>query len=320
MGVQNKEKDSRNDSLNPKGRGLGRGLDALFGDEEEVYSSPERKETDVSDLSRKLVGIGNLYPCPTQPRQHFDEDALKTLAASIVEHGLLQPILVRPDKARKGHFEIVAGERRWRASQQAQLHEVPVVIRDLDDESMFQISLIENLQRKDLSAVEEARGYKRLHEEFGNSHEEIGKILGRSRSHVSNMIRLLDLPDSVQTMVDVGDITAGHARALIGQEEAFDLALKIIENSLSVREAEKMVAEAQGRTIKTREKVGQKGFAKKDADTLALEKEVSDQIGMNVAIDMKDVHQGKMVINFKSLDQLDDILQRLAQTPKKDHF
>lgn len=307
--------------LNPKGRGLGRGLDALFGDEEDVYPTYDSGEKISNDFSRKTVGIGNLFPCPTQPRQHFDEEALKTLAKSIEEHGLLQPILVRPDKTRAGHYEIVAGERRWRASQRAQLHEVPVVIRELDDESMFQIALVENLQRKDLSAIEEARGYKRLHEEFGNSHEEIGKILGRSRSHIANMIRLLDLPSSVQTMVDVGDITAGHARALIGSKDAFDLALVIIENNLSVRDTEKLVASNEGREIKSRAnkngKTGQKGFAKKDADTLALEKEVSDKIGMNVAIDMKDVHQGKMIICFKSLDQLDDVLQRLAQTPKK---
>lgn len=314
--IKNKEKP------NPKERGLGRGLDALFGDEEDAPSGFVVHDKTAYDSSRKLVGIEKLYPCPTQPRQAFDEDALNILATSIVEHGVLQPILVRPDSTREGHYEIVAGERRWRASQKAQLHEVPVVIRALDDESMFQISLVENLQRKDLSAVEEARGYKRLHEEFGNSHEEIGKVLGRSRSHIANMIRLLDLPTSVQTMVDVGDITAGHARALIGQKNAFDLAISVIENNLSVRETEKLVAQAQGRDIKTRKtgKTGQKGFSKKDADTLALEKEVSDQIGMNVSIDMKDVHQGKMSIHFKDLDQLDDILQRLAQTPKKSHL
>lgn len=304
--------------MNPKGRGLGRGLDALFGDEEDVYPHYDIEDNIEKDNTRKLVGISELYPCPTQPRQHFDEAGIKALADSIKEFGLLQPILVRPSKSRQGQYEIIAGERRWRASQKAQLHEVPVVIRELDDESMFQIALVENLQRKDLTAIEEARGYKRLHEEFDNSHEEIAKILGRSRSHVANMIRLLDLPTDVQTMVDTGDITAGHARALIGNPKAFDLALQVIENNLSVRDIEKLAAETQGREIKSRtNKVGTKGFAKKDADTLALEKEVSDQIGMNVAIDMKDTHHGKMTINFSSLDQLDDVLQRLAQTPKR---
>ena len=316
--------DEENIKLNPKDRGLGRGLDALFGDEEDVYPTLDEENNSSSDILRKTVGIEKLYPCPTQPRQHFDETALKTLAESIIEHGLLQPILVRPDHENKGHYEIVAGERRWRASQRAQLHEVPVVIREMNDEAMFQIALVENLQRKDLSSVEEARGYKRLNEEFDKTHEEIGKILGRSRSHVANTIRLLDLPDSVQTMVDTGDITMGHARALIGCDDAFDLALHVIEHSLSVRDTEKFVAENQGREIKNRgtskERTGKAGFAQKDADTLALEKEVSDQIGMNVVIDMKDQHKGKMQINFKNLDQLDDILQRLAQTPKKSPF
>ena len=305
-----------------KGRGLGRGLDALFGDEEDVYPTYDIEDKEVSSSSRKVIGIEKLFPCRTQPRQHFDMDALATLATSIVEYGLLQPILVRPDKERDGFYEIVAGERRWRASQKAQLHEVPVVIRELDDDSMFQISLVENLQRRDLSAIEEARGYKRLNDEFNHSHEEIGKLLGRSRSHIANMIRLLDLPDSVQTMVDVGDIAMGHARALIGAENAFDLALIVIEKNFSVRETEQLVAESQGREIKSRKaktKTGQKGFAQKDADTLALEKEVSDKLGMNVTVDMKDVHQGKMTIQFKHLDQLDDILQRLAQTPR-DHI
>lgn len=307
----------RKKQLNPKGRGLGRGLDALFGDEEVGATLQHEEDNQSYDTVRKTVGIERLYPCPTQPRQHFDEDALNVLATSIVEHGLLQPILVRPDKDRAGYFEIVAGERRWRASQKAQLHQVPIVIRPLDDESMFQIALVENLQRKDLSAIEEARGYKRLVEEFNHSHEEIGKVLGRSRSHIANMIRLLDLPDSVQTMVDVGDITAGHARALIGQDDAFDLALHIIEKNLSVRDAEKLVAEAQGRDIQKRtSKTGQKGFSKKDSDTLALEKELSDKLGMNVTIDMKDVHQGKMNIQFKNLDQLDDVIQRLAHPVK----
>ena len=233
----------KKEKLNPKGRGLGRGLDALFGDEEKSSADAVPQDKSAYDAARKVIGIEKLYPCPTQPRQHFDEDALATLATSIVEHGLLQPILVRPDKERAGYFEIVAGERRWRAAQKAQLHQVPVVIRVLDDEAMFQISLVENLQRKDLSAIEEARGYKRLHEDFDNSHEEIGKILGRSRSHIANMIRLLDLPAAVQTMVDVGDISAGHARALIGQDKAFDLALNVIENNLSVRDTEKLVAQ-----------------------------------------------------------------------------
>lgn len=311
----NVEKE-KSESINPKNRGLGRGLDALFGDEEEDVYPTYDSETFANDINRKTVGIENLFPDPKQPRKNFNEDALAELATSIVEHGLLQPILVRPDKTRDGMYEIVAGERRWRASQMAQLHEVPVVIRDLEDDQAFQIALVENLQRKDLNSLEEAEGYQRLTEEFGHSHEDIGKIIGKSRSHVSNTIRLLELPEAIHQMLDNSDLTAGHARALLKADNPETLAKEIIQKGLSVRGAEKLVAEAQGREIHHRNKKSKTGFASKDADTLALEKEVSDQIGMNVSIDMKDVHQGKMIINFKNLDQLDDVLQRLAQNPK----
>ncbi|HPF78663.1 MAG TPA: ParB/RepB/Spo0J family partition protein [Alphaproteobacteria bacterium] len=305
------------EKLNPKGRGLGRGLGALFGDEEEVYPQFNAEEN-IPDSSRKVVGVEQLFPCPDQPRRHFDEQAIKELSLSIAEHGLLQPILVRPDKTRDGMYEIIAGERRWRASQKAQLHEVPVIIRDLDDAAAFQIALVENLQRQDLNAIEEAQGYNRLVEEFGHSHESVGEVLGKSRSHVANMIRLLQLPSSVQTMVVNGDLSAGHARALLKAEQPALMAQEVVNKKLSVRETEKLVAEYEGREIQHRSSGTKKGpgFSEKDADTLALEKEVSNQLGMNVAIDMKDAHQGKMTISFKNLDQLDDVLQRLAQRPK----
>lgn len=309
------------EELNPKDRGLGRGLGALFGDEEDTYPQfdPEENTPDSFEASgKKVIGVGQLFPCPDQPRRHFDEASIKELAASITEHGLLQPILVRPDKTREGMYEIIAGERRWRASQKAQLHEVPIIIRDLDDAAAFQIALVENLQRQDLDPIEEAMGYNRLVEEFGHSHESVGEVLGKSRSHVANMIRLLQLPESVQTMVVKGQISAGHARALLKAEQPALMAQEIIANKLSVRETEKMVAEYEGREIKHRDGTKKKGagFAEKDADTLALEKEVSNQLGMNVSIDMVDAHKGAMKISFKNLDQLDDILQRLAQTPK----
>lgn len=312
------------EKLNPKERGLGRGLGALFGDEEDVYPQYDTDDIPViEESSRKTVGIEQIFPCESQPRTHFDEKAIQELAASITEHGLLQPILVRPDKTREGMFEIIAGERRWRASQKAQLHEVPIIIRDMDDDEMLQIALVENLQRKDLNPMEEARGYDRLAKEFDHSAEEIGEAVGKSRSHIANMIRLLQLPESVQTMVEVGDISAGHARALLSTDNAMKIALKVIKQKLSVRDTEKLVAEDQGREIKHRKegsKLGQKGFSAKDADTLALEEEVSNQLGMRVSIDMKDSHKGAMKIEFKSLDQLDDVLQRLAQTPKKGAF
>jgi ParB family chromosome partitioning protein len=301
----------------PKERGLGRGLDALFGDEEEVHPAYD-EDAETSSLTRKTVGVEQVFPNPDQPRRHFDETALKELASSIAEHGLLQPILVRPDKTRDNMYEIIAGERRWRASQKAQLHEIPVIVKDLDDDVSYQLSLIENLQRQDLNAIEEALGYQRLVADFDHSHESIGDLLGKSRSHISNMIRLLALPKAVQTMVEVGDISSGHARALLGSDDAFELALQVIEEGLSVRETEKLVADSQGREIKKHKSAKKKaGFAEKDADTLALEKEVSDQIGMTVSIDMKDEKKGTMRIDFKDLDQLDDILQRLAHNPKK---
>ena len=301
-------------------RGLGRGLDALFGDDEDVYPEYETQnkaveaDSTVDNLSRKTVGIEKLTADPKQPRKFFDEKALQTLSDSIAQYGLLQPILVKPSKEKDGHFEIIAGERRWRACQKAQLHEVPIVVRDLDEAATFQIALVENLQRQDLTAIEEAFGYQRLVDEFGHSHEEIGKFVGRSRSHIANIIRLLDLPSSVRTMVELGDISAGHARALLKADNAHDLALSVVEKNLSVRDTEKLVAEAQGRDIQQRNattKTGQKGFSSKDANLLALEKEVSDRLGMNVTIDMKDTQKGKMIIDFRDLGQLDDVLKRL---------
>lgn len=322
--INEKPKDNSDVVLNPRARGLGRGLGALFGDDEDVYptfapedNTPTVQTGGASEAGRKFLGIEQLFPCPDQPRRHFDERALKELASSITEYGLLQPILVRPDKTRDGMYEIIAGERRWRASQKAQLHEVPVVIKDIDDAAMFQIALVENLQRQDLNAIEEAQGYARLVEEFGHSHDSVGDILGKSRSHVANMVRLLQLPESVQSLVVKDELTAGHARALLKADQPALLAQEVIAKKLSVRETEKLVAEAEGRKIQHRDtKTGTKGFAQKDADTLALEKEVSDKLGMNVTIDMVDAHKGAMKISFKNLDQLDDVLQRLAQRPK----
>lgn len=311
------EIDEKSEKLNPKDRGLGRGLGALFGDEEEDVHPTYNVDETISQMGRKVVGIENLFPDPKQPRQYFDKEALTELATSIVEHGLLQPILVRPDKTREGMYEIVAGERRWRASQKAQLHEVPVVIKELSDDDAFQIALVENLQRRDLTSIEEANGYKRLMDEFGHRHEDIAKIVGRSRSHVANMIRLLDLPEAMHSMIDVGDISAGHARALIKADDPMELALKVIKDGLSVRGTEKLVADTQGRDIHHRGASTKKtGFSEKDADTLALEKEVSNQLGMNTTIDMTNANKGKMTIHFSTLDQLDDVLQRLAQNPK----
>jgi len=316
-----------NETAKPKKkneRGLGRGLDALFGDEEVDFLDDSNEVGAPSSVPKRTIGIEKLIPCADQPRRHFDDEALKELASSIEQYGLLQPILVRPKFNEEGVYEIVAGERRWRASQLAQLHEVPVVIREMDDKEMFQIALVENLQRKDLNPIEEALGYQKLIDDYDYKPDKVAKVVGKSRSNVVNIMRLLALPNSVQVMVEVGDITMGHARALLGSDNAEILAIKVIEQNMSVRDTEKLVNEYREHNQKNGDKFTpmskadrKKGFSNKDADTLALEDELAQQLGMNVSIDMKDQHKGSMKIEFKSLDQLDEILQRLAQSPRR---
>lgn len=304
--------DELDNILNPKKRGLGRGLGALFEDEEGDYPTVENEESDLPSTLRKTVGIDKLSPNPDQPRQYFDEKAVDDLAASIEEHGLLQPILVRPDKNSVDRFEIIAGERRWRACQKAQIHEVPIVIRDLDDRATLQIGLVENLQRQDLTPIEEARGYKRLAEEFGQTHEAIGESVSKSRSHVANMIRLLGLPESIQMMLIEDKLSAGHARALLKADNPSILAQEIVSKGFSVREAEELVARSAGRPIHKRGKKSSKKI-EKDADLLALEKSLSDGLGMNFSIDMKSDKAGRVNIDFNNLDQLDHILHKLTE-------
>ena len=302
--------------LNPKNRGLGRGLNALFEDEEGNYShSPE--EAASAGAPRRMLGVEQLEANPDQPRQHFDEKALEDLTQSIREHGVLQPILVRPSKHSDNVFEIVAGERRWRASQRAQLHEVPVVIREMDDDQALQIALIENLQRHDLNPIEEAKGYQRLIDEFGHKADEIGDRIGKSRSHVANTVRLLQLPGSVQSMVLKSELTAGHARALLKAPNPTLLAQEVVSKGLSVRQTEKLAADKEGRTIKSRgSSSSKKAGLEKDADTLALEKEISNVLGMNVTLIMESEQKGALSIEFRDLDQLDEVLARLTQTKK----
>lgn len=298
--------------LNPKKRGLGRGLGALFEDEEGDYPTVDGDESDMPTTLRKTVGIDKLFPNPDQPRQFFDEKAVDDLAASIEEHGLLQPILVRPDKHSVDRFEIIAGERRWRACQKAQIHDVPIIIRELDDRATLQIGLVENLQRQDLTPIEEARGYKRLADEFGQTHEAIGESVSKSRSHVANMIRLLGLPESVQMMLIEDKMTAGHARALLKADNPSILAQEVISKGLSVRESEELVARNAGRPIHKRSKK-KSGTLNKDSDLLALEKSLSDELGMNFTIDMKNEKSGRVNIDFSNLDQLDHILHKLTE-------
>ncbi len=307
--------------MTPKQRGLGRGLDALFEDEEATFAvdanaDPAAEGASVNAGPRRMLGIGQLTPNPDQPRTYFDPALINELANSIKQHGLLQPILVRPIPNSPDMYEIVAGERRWRACQKAQIHEVPVVIRDLDDSHVLQIALIENLQRQDLNAIEEAKGYQRLMDEYAFTAEDVGQAVNKSRSHVANLVRLLTLPESVQQYVVGGGLSAGHARALIGSANPALLATDIMVKGLSVRQTEKLVAAEAGREINHRPKKG-KDATFKDPNILAMENDLSNALGMKVTISMVgEGPEGSLRIDFKSLDQFDEIALRLAKIPK----
>lgn len=302
------------DDLNPKNRGLGRGLNALFEDEEGTYPQID-PEGQTPGAQRRNLGVEQLEPGESQPRQHFDEKALQELADSIESHGLLQPILVRPHPHTPDMYEIIAGERRWRAAQKAKLHEVPVIIRDLDDSAAVQIALIENLQREDLNAIEEAMGYQKLLDHFGYNQDNLGELIGKSRSHVANMVRLLSLPKAVQDMVSENRLSAGAARAVITAKDPEALAKQAVLEGLSVRQIEKLAAEDAGRDIQSKPRRSSPAKQQKDADTLALEQEVSQALGMHVSIDTKNGHAGTLSVKFETLDQLDDVLHRLSHFP-----
>jgi ParB family chromosome partitioning protein len=248
----------------------------------------------------------------------MDPHALQELADSIKTHGVLQPLLVRAKPDHEGKFQIIAGERRWRAAQKARLHEVPVVVKELSDEAAVEIALIENLQRADLNAIEEAQGYQRLMTEFGHTQEKLATAIGKSRSHVANIVRLLSLPADVQELVRDGRLSAGHARALVTAKNPEMLAGLVIAENLSVRETEKLAADEAGRATKSRSSSRKSGGAK-DVDTVALEKEMTDLLGLRVTIDVKSDGKGgrwgALKVDFKNLDQLDDVLRRLSHTP-----
>jgi ParB family chromosome partitioning protein len=289
---------------------LGRGLNALFGDQEpanEPAPAPAPPPpaavmaATAGPMSRLPVDL--LSPSPYQPRRHFDETALNELSDSVREKGVLQPLLVRPDRAKPGHFEIIAGERRWRAAQRAQVHEVPVHVTDLSDSETLEVALIENLQRQDLSAVEEARGYQRLVDEFGHTQERVGEIVGKSRAHVANTLRLLNLPFAVLTMLEEGKITAGQARPLIGVSRAEDIAREVVKKGMSARQAERF-AKSFGRKRRS-------VTLAKDTDTAALEQSLAKATGYKVNIAF-DGTGGSVTIAYGSLEQLDDIVHRLS--------
>jgi ParB family transcriptional regulator, chromosome partitioning protein len=281
-------------------RSLGRGLSALFQNDQ----APPQESS--ADRGLRTIPIDKLSPGALQPRRRFSEEELEALAVSIRAKGILQPILVRPISGGVG-FEIVAGERRWRAAQLAQLHEVPVIVRELDDRSALELALVENIQRQDLNPIEEAEGYHRLIEEFGHGADELARQLGRSRSHVANMLRLLTLPATVRKLVEEGELTAGHARALIKAPQPEALARRIAAEGLSVREAERLA-----NAVKP-PKAGSRGApAAKSVDTLALERRLGLKLGLAVKIEEQG-ESGRLVLSYRSLEQLDDLVARLER-------
>jgi ParB family chromosome partitioning protein len=294
-------------------RNLGRGLAALFGEEKADYA-----ELDRARSSRKL-NVGQLRPGRFQPRRRFNEEDLSALVASIREKGVLQPLLVRRLAGEAEQFEIIAGERRWRAAQIAQVHEVPVVVRDMSDAEALEIALIENIQRESLTPLEEAEGYQRLMNEFSHTQEDLSRAVGKSRSHVANMLRLLNLPEGVKTLLDDGALSMGHARALLNAKDAELIAREVVDKGLSVRETEKLAASAKARPAHTpKSSTGKIKAAIKDADTLALERDLSMLLGLKVAISLKG-EKGEVAIQFETLEQLDDVLNRLKRDPARSH-
>lgn len=285
-------------------RGLGRGLSALMSD-----VVPSEDTTAAQGGPERVLPVDQIYPNPDQPRRTFDDQALQDLTASIAEKGIIQPLIVRQRPSSTGKFEIVAGERRWRAAQRAQLHEVPVIVRDFTDIEVLEVAIIENIQRSDLNAIDEAAGYKQLMEKFGRTQDEMGKALGKSRSHIANLVRLLSLPDTVQAFLADGRLSAGHARTLVGHPDAERLAAEIVKGGLSVRAAEKLAKSEKP----TRTKKSPASTKAKDADTVQIENDLAAQLGMKVNIaHAAGKENGQVVLHYRDLEQLDDLLRLLS--------
>ena len=284
-------------------RGLGRGLSALIGE------TPARPKDGL-----RRIPTGDLQPGRLQPRTEFDETEIQNLADSIRRHGLLQPIVARAVPGVHPIFEIVAGERRWRAAQKAQLHEVPVIVRELDDRQVLEIALIENLQRQDLGPLEEAAGYRRLIDEYGMSQMDVANAMGKSRAHVANMTRLLDLPELVRHLLRQGKLTAGHARALIGTNDPAALAAEVVARGLSVRDTEALVqAGGAGKGRGTRK--ARTPEVAPDADIRDLERRLTERTGLKVTVRARG-EAGELVLAYSSLEQLDEVIARLEAPPR----
>ncbi len=287
--------------------GLGRGLSALLGD---IQTDIPINATGGQRDGFLMLAIADVRPHPLQPRRRFDEEALRELSESIAARGVVQPILVRPAPEGRG-YQLVAGERRWRASQRAGLHQIPAIVRDLDDTETFTIALIENIQRQDLTAIEEADAYARLRDQLGHSQDAIGQMTGKSRSHIANILRLLELPESVRDLIASGKLGMGHARALIGLDTAEELARKIVAKGLSVRKVEALVR-ATRRSATNTAPAAKRGAAAPDADIAALETHLSDLLGVRVRITHDVDHKGTLSLDYSSLEQLDMLCQRLS--------
>jgi len=274
----------------PLKKGLGRGLSSLLGDSS---GNIKTNKVSIKDLTRNKL----------QPRKYFNKENLIELTNSIKERGVIQPIVVRPDKSSSGKYEIIAGERRWLASQNAGLHEVPVVILDVDDEKSLEFAIVENVQRQDLNPIEEARGYQKLVDDFDYNQDKLSKFIGKSRSHIANSLRLLSLSEEILLMVEQGALSAGHARSLIGLNNSYELAKKIVEKKLSVRQAEVLARQIRNKKFKL--------IHKKDPNILNLQKDIEEKIGLTVSVSNKKNNSGKITFEYRDLDQLDRIINAI---------
>ena len=274
-------------------KGLGRGLSSLLGD---VPKKIETNKVSIKDIVRNKF----------QPRKNFNKDSLQELTSSIKEQGIIQPIVVRPDKSINGKYEIIAGERRWLASQNAGLHEVPVVILDVDDVKSLEFAIVENVQRQDLNPIEESRGYKKLVDDFSYNQDKLSKFIGKSRSYIANSLRLLSLPEEILEMVENKSLSAGHARSLIGLNNALDIAKKIVQKKLSVRQAEILARQFRDKKFKL--------VHKKDPNILDLQKTLEDKTGLNISINNRKNNSGSITFEYKNLEQLDKIIDTIKNS------
>ena len=294
-------------------RGLGRGLSALMAD---INLGPSASSDDVAPGQGRrpeTVPVERLHANPNQPRRQFTDADLQDLAASIRAKGVLQPLIVRAIAERPGHFEIVAGERRWRAAQMAQMHELPVLLREFDDTEVLEVAIIENIQRADLNAIEEAMAFRQLMDKFGHTQERLAEALSKSRSYIANLLRLLNLPDAVQEMVVEGKLSAGHARALITAPDPVALARQVASKGLSVRETEDLARSANGREGPRKGPGAGRSDREQDADTLALQRDLSANLGMGVSIHHEaGGERGILSIRYNTLDDLDFLCQALS--------